>query len=352
MTCLVLCRKESCSTMRYTILAGVFCFLYVSNSSLDIDMRKMGLLVVSQNINVFVTSLKLDFNNINQITKESFPLYTENLSILIQYNYLSYIKDGSFDHNAKLEILNIAVNTIKQLPNSFGAAAKSLRKLSIYNALLEPAISKLNLTDLIKLKDFRAGWANWNGKFDPSLLPCNLKLIGIPGVFLTEFPDFGSCTPNISTIGRKIWEKNEGRFVGKPVIQYTRFVPFAAGRFRSFWSSPCVQPIAVLDSNVALGEDVTTDDWWYHTWNARGSTANPFDGNQPHYFGVPRRYVYWVHILFPITKIFHWKHLQDGVIFMIGIHILVRRHLYIETPHPTPSGVNISLASKHQAVKW
>ena len=201
MTCLVLCRKESCSTMRYIILAGVFCFLYVPNSSLHIDMRKMGLLAVPQNINVFVKSLNLDFNNINQITKESFSLYTDNLSILIQYNHLSYIKDGSFDHNAKLEILNIAVNTIKQLPNSFGAAAKSLRKLSIYNALLEPAISNLNLTDLIKLKDFRAGWANWNGKFDPSLLPCNLKLIGIPGVFLTEFPDFGSCTPNISTIG-------------------------------------------------------------------------------------------------------------------------------------------------------
>ena len=96
-------------------------------STLSVDKTSMNLTSVPQDINALVTDLKIDYNYITRITNKSFVLYTELRILRVKKNGLTYIEDGSFEHNAKLEQLLAMENSIIQLPHSFGSAASSLR---------------------------------------------------------------------------------------------------------------------------------------------------------------------------------------------------------------------------------
>ena len=165
-----------------------------------IDLSRRGLQVVPQNINTHVTYLLLNENDISRITNTSIALYKELRVLEIWTNDLTYIEDGSFDHNPKLETLSAGNNLIMQLPQSFGVAEKSLSTIHFWCALRDPAISSLNLSQMRSLKWLNLGCGNYHGKFDAALLPPNLEYICFNHGGLTEFPDFGRFTPNLTTI--------------------------------------------------------------------------------------------------------------------------------------------------------
>ena len=186
------------------ILVTVLPLIYVT-SALKVDLESEGLRNVPQDINPEVTELDLDHNKIVRITHISLALYIEILVLSIEYNYVAFIEDGSFDYNSKLEELYTEGNKIIQLPEAFGSAAISLIILHFWCAIDEPAISKLNFTEMRQLEYLSIGCSKFPGKFNAAILPANLRRINLNYADPTQFPEFGRYTPNIEKLYRSKW---------------------------------------------------------------------------------------------------------------------------------------------------
>ena len=187
-------------TVWYHLWTIVSYLIYITRPAHIVDMTGMSLTSVPQNINILVTDLKLDSNIIHRITNVSFSLYKELRVLSIQKIELTDIEDGSFDHNAKLEKIVARGNRIVYLPHSFGQATLSLLSVNFWCSLRYQAISRMNFTKMVRLKELRVGCAKYDGRFDASLLPPNLEEINLNYARLTEFPNVGRYAPNISTI--------------------------------------------------------------------------------------------------------------------------------------------------------
>ena len=170
-------------------------------SSLFVDKTSKSLTSVPQDITVLVTDLKLDSNYITRITNSSLVLYTELRILRLKNNGLTYIEDGSFDHNGKLEQLLAMTNRIIQLPHSFGSAALSLRIIQFWCAVRNEAFSTANFSEMIRLEWLNLGCVDFDGTFDASVLPRNLEYIGLNLAGLSQFPDLVRYAPNAVTIG-------------------------------------------------------------------------------------------------------------------------------------------------------
>ena len=191
-------------------------------SALCIDKTRMNLTSVPKDINALVADLNLDCNHITRITNMSFVPYRELYILRVNNNGLTYIEDGSFQNNAKLEQLLVARNSIMQLPHSFGPAAASLRKINFWCALRHEAFSTANFSEMIRLEWLNLGCVNLNGKFHASVLPRNLKYIGLGWVGLSQFPDLARYTPNVATVGltgNAITDISREKPVGNLVLQ-------------------------------------------------------------------------------------------------------------------------------------
>ena len=192
--------SEMVFTIRNSLLVAGVCVVQIA-SMLSVDKRRMGLTSVPQDINASVTDLNLDSNYIIRITNMCFMLYRELGILRLKNNTLTYIEDGSFDHNAKLDKLLAPKNSIIQLPHSFGLAAASLRIIHFWCALRHEAFTTANFSGLIRLEWLNLGCANLHGKFHASILPHNLELIGLSLTGIPQFPDFSRYTPDVATIG-------------------------------------------------------------------------------------------------------------------------------------------------------
>ena len=203
----------------FLLMAVRVCYI---SSDIYIDKSRMGLASVPQNISIQVTSLNLNHNRIIRITNMSFVLFKELHTLKLVRNGLTYIENGSFDHNAKLEKISVAVNNIIQLPHSFGAAATSLRNIHLWCALCDPAVHKMNFTEMINLSWLNIGCSNLHGVFDASRLPRNLGNTCLNYGRLTQFPDFAHHTPNIATImtaGNAITEVPSDYIIGNTALK-------------------------------------------------------------------------------------------------------------------------------------
>ena len=203
----------------FLLMAVRVCYI---SSAIYIDKSSMGLASVPQNISIQVTSLNLNHNRIIRITNKSFAMFKELHTLKLVRNGLTYIENGSFDHNAKLEKISAAVNNIIQLPHSFGAAATSLRHLHLWCALRDPAVHKINFTEMINLNWLNIGCSNLHGVFDASRLPRNLGNTCLNYGRLTQFPDFARHTPNIATImtaGNAITEVPSDYIIGNTALK-------------------------------------------------------------------------------------------------------------------------------------
>ena len=191
-------------------------------SALSIDQSRMDLTSVPKEINALVADLNLDSNYITRITNMSFVLYRELCILRVKNNGLTYIEDGSFQNNAKLKQLLAPRNRIMQLPHSFGPAAASLRTIDFWCAVRHKAFSTANFSEMIRLEWMNIGCVNLRGKFHASVLPRNLKYIGLGWLGLSQFPDLARYTPNVATVGltgNAITDIPREKLVGNLVLQ-------------------------------------------------------------------------------------------------------------------------------------
>ena len=159
------------------IAMSVYTLVYECIYAIYVGKSNMGLTSVPQNISIQVTYLHLGGNKIIRITNMSFALFKELKILKLSGNGLTYIENGTFDHNAKPEKIYAKSNNIRQLPHSFGSAATSLRILDLWCALRDPAIGSMNFTEMIRLKLLNIGCRNLYGVFDASRLPLKLETI-------------------------------------------------------------------------------------------------------------------------------------------------------------------------------
>ena len=108
--------------MYFLVHVNLGMILYVGRRSQELNS-------VPQDIDALVTELDLNNNKITRVTNVSLMIYRGLRVISLIYNGLTYIKDGTFDNNAKLEKENANRNKIQQLPQSFGAAIGSLKTI-------------------------------------------------------------------------------------------------------------------------------------------------------------------------------------------------------------------------------
>ena len=88
-------------------------------NAIYVGKANMGLTFVPQDISINVTYLNNGDNKIIRVMNMSFPLFKKLYRLQISRNGLTYIENGAFDHNAKLEHIMAGVNTIMQLPHKF-----------------------------------------------------------------------------------------------------------------------------------------------------------------------------------------------------------------------------------------
>ena len=187
--------------MRFHMLVMVLVFCRVTRA-LRISLTNKSITSVPQHINPLVTALNLDKNNIIRITNMSLALYKELRIFSIIANDLTYIGDGSFDHNPKLEKLLAKYNAIIQLPQSFGSAAKSLISVNFWNGFVRKKTKQptFNFTEMERLDTLNMGENNFPGIFDAVILPFNLQSIQLSIAKITQVPEFNRYAPNLSVI--------------------------------------------------------------------------------------------------------------------------------------------------------
>ena len=174
--------------MKSHILIMASLLFYVTRA-LKVNLKSKGLTIVPQDINPDVTDINLDRNEIRRITSVDFALYKEILILSIIQSHVTFIEDGAFNYNSKLQNLNVLRNRIIHLPQSFGSAARSLIALIFWNGLEESALSKLNFSELTKLDNLNIGCVDFSrGKLNAAALPSSLRRINLNCARLPQYP--------------------------------------------------------------------------------------------------------------------------------------------------------------------
>ena len=151
-----------------------------------------------ENLNNNVEYITLENNEIKTITKTSLANYPNLIRPNLRNNAIRNIRDGSFDHNAKLQILQLKGNSLRYIPANFFPAQISLVTINL-NLVMEKRLPNLNLRNFPSLCVLWLG-ANPLKSFDASYLPKDLGLIGLKKAMLTAIPDLSPHAPNITSI--------------------------------------------------------------------------------------------------------------------------------------------------------
>ena len=156
--------------------------------------------MVPRDLNISVKKLLLRGNHITEFNNVSFTVYLGLEHIMAQQNGLRYIREGTFDENAKLKELRLSSNSIIQLPASFGAGGRSIQVLDFRNALQGPAISKLNFTEMGRLKWLSLAKNDCNGTLNAMKFPDSLHWISLIATGLLYLPTFAAENPLLRAI--------------------------------------------------------------------------------------------------------------------------------------------------------
>ena len=99
--------------------------------SLAVIRDNANLTSVPQDINVVVTSLSLQYNDLIVIHNGSFPLYARLKKLQLSRNPLEEIESDTFDNNPELRTLICDHCSLHLFPVDFGPASTSLNKLQL-----------------------------------------------------------------------------------------------------------------------------------------------------------------------------------------------------------------------------
>ena len=171
---------------------------------------------VPQDINVNVTDLFLQHNDLVIIDAGSFPLYPRLEKLVISRNPLEEIKSGTFDNNQKLKSFSCDWCSLRIFPVDFGPASKSLRGLGLpFGVKNITAFSQMRLerfTGLRRLSLFGVKTTDVN----MIRFPISITNLGMQSMKLTTFPKLTpDLFPNLYSVGLKNNKFQEGsNFVG------------------------------------------------------------------------------------------------------------------------------------------
>ena len=173
----------------------------------DVIRDNANLTSVPQDINVAVTSLSLQYNDLIVIHNGSFPLYTRLQKLYLSRNPLEEIKSGTFDSNPDLRAFFCEYCLLHLFPVDFGPATYSLNRLQFNFGIKNiTAFSQMRLerfTSLTRLGFFGVKASDMN----IIRFPTSITNLGMALMRLTVFPNLSfELFPNL--IGVRL-EKNQ-----------------------------------------------------------------------------------------------------------------------------------------------
>ena len=144
---------------------------------------------VPQDINVAVTSLSLQYNDLIVIHNGSFPLYTRLKKLQLSRNPLEEIKSDTFDNNPELRTFICDHCSLYLFPVDFGPASTSLNKLELAFGIKDiTAFSQMRFQRFTSLKVLGLFGVKAT---DMNLIqfPTSITNLGMSAMKLTIFPN-------------------------------------------------------------------------------------------------------------------------------------------------------------------
>ena len=178
------------------------CMYLVVTKSVVINLSSQNLTRIPNTtvIPATVTELILNRNDIVRIFADDLTPFTELRKLTMSGVGIKVIEDGAFDHNKKLEFLDLKnnENELEYLPISFGAPKRYLTEMSFWAAFNEN-IRNFDFRHLIALRKLNIGACRL-GSFKPSTLPEDLDRLVLNSNPLNHLPDFVPYTPNLKSL--------------------------------------------------------------------------------------------------------------------------------------------------------
>ena len=197
---------------------GVLIFVHclIGLLAMTVIRDKVNLTSVPQDINVAVTNLSLEYNELIIIDGGSFPLYPRLEKLYISHNPLEEMKSGTFDNNPELQSFTCDWCSLHIFPVDLGPASKSLRKLGLASGVKNiTAFSQMRFerfTGLRRLSFFGVKATDVNIIH----FPMSITNLGMQSMKLTTFLNLTSdLFPNLESVRLKSNEFQQGsNFVG------------------------------------------------------------------------------------------------------------------------------------------
>ena len=168
-------------------------FLIHSGRAIEVDMSGQNLITVPQTIGSNVTKLNLRGNALKILDDISFSTLVELLNLDLSSCHITFIYNGTFATQCKLEMLSLKNNNIQYLPVDFGPPTDSLLSLGTFNALADNFdLRPVYFSAFKKLKSLHTG--GWVGiPFSKANIPISLIVLLAQYAFET-FPDLSNLT--------------------------------------------------------------------------------------------------------------------------------------------------------------
>ena len=165
---------------------------FVSALELKISRTRERLTFVPQDVNINVTQLRLDHNEIVTLDNTSFVLYDKMKSVVVDGNPLRFIRDGTFDNNPSLRGFSCKRCKIESLPASFGPSTNAVNQLNFGGGIADPSIIRSPYFDgFPSLLDLNIGGIALK-TMDNISLPLKMRWICAVNCGLQKFPNFTS----------------------------------------------------------------------------------------------------------------------------------------------------------------
>ena len=158
--------------------------------SVKVNRANEGLETVPRNMDVRVTDLILDNNNLVTLNSISFDIYVHLTRLSLKNCETTYILDGTFDYQDNLVFIRLDECNIIQLPLSFGPSTTKIKQFNIFDGA--------NSADIFRYPYFAAftrltRLVIGSLKLDPfnaSIVPLTVERLRLDYSKLYAFPDF------------------------------------------------------------------------------------------------------------------------------------------------------------------
>ena len=165
---------------------------FISTPQLLVEMERLGLTAVPQDINTSLTHLSLAYNSIASIDSQSFHLYPNLRELNLNHNPVVEIKPGTLANNAKLELFTCSSSMLSLFPEDLGLASKSLTRLWFLWAIRNiTAFSQMRLDGFTSLFNFRL-WGNKATDVSMIKLPSSITALSVGYMKLEVFLDISA----------------------------------------------------------------------------------------------------------------------------------------------------------------